>query len=111
MYEHFCIFTYILRRLRRKKIIFKTGMWSLIKKFFYYFFLTTLFAYLVTCTFLLTHSYGAESFAELFYHGNGVIKYQNYSTKSLVMLMAFFLLPLRKLMSFVITNDVYSSIR
>lgn len=49
----------------------------------------------------------AESFAELFYHGCSVslIKYQTHSTQSLVLVMAFLLLSLSKLMNSLSRNE------
>lgn len=48
-----------------------------------------------------------ESFAELFYHGCSVslIKYQTHSTQSLVLVMAFLLLSLSKLMNSLSRNE------
>lgn len=53
---------------------------------------------------------GAESFAELFYHGCSVslIKYQMNSTQSLVLLMAFLLLSLSKLLNSLSSNECLS---
>lgn len=53
---------------------------------------------------------GAESFAELFYHGCAVslIKYQIYTTESLVLLMGFLLSILSKLLNSLSSNECLS---
>lgn len=62
----------------------------------------------VSCTFTIVD--GEESFAELFYHGCSVslIKYQIYSTQTLVLAMAFLLVSLSKLLNSLSSNELLS---
>ena len=76
---------------------------------------STLYAVLITSTTrkktkINDNDAGAESFAELFYHGCAVslIKYQIYTTESLVLLMGFLFSILSKLLNSLSSNECLS---